>query len=73
MDEPTNHLDLDAVSALIAALNEFEGGVVIVSHDTHMISCVADHLYHVDPIQHRVIQYKGNIDQYRKDLLEKKM
>lgn len=33
MDEPTNHLDMDAVNALIIALNSFEGGLLIVSHD----------------------------------------
>ncbi|XP_055388463.1 uncharacterized protein LOC129617043 [Condylostylus longicornis] len=73
LDEPTNHLDLDAVSALIAALNEFEGGVVVVSHDTHLISCVADEIYHVDPAQHTVTQYKDTIEQYRKDLLKRKL
>lgn len=73
LDEPTNHLDLDAVSALIAALNVFEGGLVVVSHDTHLLSCVADHIYHVDPHQHTVTQYRGDIDQYRKDLLKRKI
>lgn len=33
MDEPTNHLDIDAVNALIVALNNFSGGIMIVSHD----------------------------------------
>jgi ATP-binding cassette subfamily F protein 3 len=42
LDEPTNHLDIDAVNALIIALNNFQGGVIIVSHDQHLISTVCD-------------------------------
>lgn len=42
LDEPTNHLDIDAVNALIIALNNYSGGVVIVSHDQHLISTVCD-------------------------------
>src|SRR3546814_1064970 len=37
LDEPTNHLDVDARAALVQALNEYEGAVVIVSHDRHML------------------------------------
>lgn len=42
MDEPTNHLDLDAVNALIYALEVFKGGVLIVSHDQHLVQSVCD-------------------------------
>jgi len=38
LDEPTNHLDLDAVNALIKAIKKFEGGILIVSHDEHLIN-----------------------------------
>lgn len=42
LDEPTNHLDIDAVNALIIALNNYQGGVIIVSHDQHLISTVCE-------------------------------
>lgn len=47
LDEPTNHLDLDAVNALIQALNNYEGGVIIVSHDQHLISNVCQEIWYV--------------------------
>ena len=48
LDEPTNHLDVDAREALIQALNDYTGAVVIVSHDRHMIEMTADRLVLVD-------------------------
>src|SRR3546814_10672386 len=48
LDEPTNHLDVDAREALVQALNEYEGAVVIVSHDRHMLELTADRLVLVD-------------------------
>ena len=48
LDEPTNHLDVDAREALVQALNAYEGAVVIVSHDRHMIELTADRLVLVD-------------------------
>ena len=44
LDEPTNHLDLDSRSALINALNEYEGCVVLVSHDTQLVEKICDQL-----------------------------
>ncbi|MFT8423747.1 MAG: ATP-binding cassette domain-containing protein, partial [Gluconacetobacter sp.] len=54
LDEPTNHLDLDAREALIRALAEFEGAVLLISHDPHLVELVADRLWlvadgHVTP------------------------
>src|SRR6478672_9515345 len=48
LDEPTNHLDVDAREALVQALNGYEGAVIIISHDRHMVELTADRLVLVD-------------------------
>ncbi len=62
LDEPTNHLDVDSREALVQALNEYSGAVVIVSHDRHMIELVADRLVLVD--SGRAQPFDGTLDDY---------
>jgi len=63
LDEPTNHLDVLSREALVQALAEFQGAVVIVSHDPHVLSLVADRFWLVD--QGRVEPFDGDLDDYR--------
>lgn len=62
LDEPTNHLDVDAREALIQALNDYSGAVVIVSHDRHMLEMTADRLVLVDSGVAK--EFDGSIDDY---------
>lgn len=62
LDEPTNHLDVDAREALVQALNEYSGAVVIVSHDRHMLEMTSDRLVLVDSGTAR--EFDGSIDDY---------
>jgi ATP-binding cassette subfamily F protein 3 len=68
LDEPTNHLDFDAINALIVALNNYEGGIVVVSHDQYFLSSVCDRLYVVN--KRKVKLFEGDIEDYRKSLLK---
>jgi ATP-binding cassette subfamily F protein 3 len=68
LDEPTNHLDIEAREALVAALGDFAGSVVIVSHDWHLLSLVADRLWLVADGTAR--PWEGDLDDYRRYLLE---
>ncbi|WP_421710057.1 ATP-binding cassette domain-containing protein [Algihabitans sp.] len=70
LDEPTNHLDVDAREALVQALGEFEGGVILVSHDPHLVELVADRLWLV---QNGTVQpFEGDMADYRQLLLEQR-
>jgi ATP-binding cassette subfamily F protein 3 len=62
LDEPTNHLDVDAREALVQALNDYEGAVVLVSHDRHMLELTADRLVLVD--NGTATEYNGSLDDY---------
>ena len=62
LDEPTNHLDVDAREALIQALNDFSGAVLLISHDRHMVELTADRLVLVDGGTAR--DYAGSMDDY---------
>ena len=63
LDEPTNHLDLEMRHALNTALQEFEGAVILVSHDRHLLRTVSDSLLLV--ANGSVNEFKGDLDDYR--------
>jgi ATP-binding cassette, subfamily F, member 3 len=67
LDEPTNHLDIDARSELLNALNDFDGAVVLVSHDRRLIEATADRLLLV--ADGKVTPFEGDLDDYRRFLL----
>lgn len=64
LDEPTNHLDLEMRHALVMALQDFAGAMIIVSHDRHLLRSVTDQLLLVD--SGRVQDFDGDLDDYRK-------
>ena len=67
LDEPTNHLDIDSREALVQAINDFAGAVIVISHDRHLIELTADRLWLVADA--RVEPYDGDLDDYRSLLL----
>jgi ATP-binding cassette subfamily F protein 3 len=69
LDEPTNHLDVDAREALVQALNDYSGAVVVVSHDRHLLALTADRLVLVDG--GTAAEYAGSLDDYTDLILGK--
>ncbi|GIT87249.1 ABC-F family ATP-binding cassette domain-containing protein [Roseobacter sp. OBYS 0001] len=67
LDEPTNHLDIESREALVEALTAYSGAVILVSHDMHLLSMVADRLWLVS--DGTVTPYDDDLDSYRKMLL----
>lgn len=67
LDEPTNHLDIESREALVEALTAYSGAVILVSHDMHLLSLVADRLWLVS--DGTVTPYDGDLDSYRDFLL----
>ena len=63
LDEPTNHLDIDSREALMHALNEYEGAVILISHDRHLVEATADRLWLVDG--GTVAPFDGDMADYR--------
>ena len=68
LDEPTNHLDIESREALVEALTAYSGAVILVSHDMHLLSLVADRLWLVK--DGRVKPYEDDLETYRKLLLQ---
>ena len=69
LDEPTNHLDIDSRRALLDALNDYEGAVLIITHDRSLIEMVADKLWLVDG--GTVKTYNGSMEDYAKLVIER--
>jgi len=70
LDEPTNHLDIETIDSLAEAINDFEGGVLLVSHDFRLISQVAEEIWLCE--KGTVTKWEGDIFTY-KDTLKKKV
>ena len=69
-DEPTNHLDVDSREALIRAINNYEGAVILISHDRHLIEACVDRLWIVK--NGTVTAYDGDLDSYGVDCLKER-
>ena len=67
LDEPTNHLDIDSRAALIEAINDYPGAVILVSHDRYLLEASVDRLWIVQGGS--VTPYDGDLDDYRRLIL----
>lgn len=67
LDEPTNHLDIDMREALALSLSEFDGAVILVTHDWHLLNAVADDLWVVE--KGTVSTFEGTLEDYREKIL----
>jgi ATP-binding cassette subfamily F protein 2 len=70
LDEPTNHLDIESIDALAQGINDFEGAVVVVSHDLRLIAQIADEIWIAD--KGKVERFNGDIADY-KELVSKQI
>jgi len=69
MDEPTNHLDMESIDALISAVSEFRGGLVVVSHDEFFITKTVSELWVVG--DGKCERFRGSFEEYKHHTLEK--
>ena len=69
MDEPTNHLDMESIDALVEAVKDFKGGLIVVSHDQHFITNTCGELWVVG--EGRVTRFRGDFNDYKKETLKR--
>lgn len=69
LDEPTNHLDMETIDSLADAINDFDGGLVLVSHDFRLISQVAEEIWICE--HQKVTKWEGDIISYKQTLIRK--
>eukprot|EP00163_Fabomonas_tropica_P023935 TRINITY_DN4145_c0_g2_i2.p1 TRINITY_DN4145_c0_g2~~TRINITY_DN4145_c0_g2_i2.p1 ORF type:complete len:616 (-),score=199.52 TRINITY_DN4145_c0_g2_i2:371-2218(-) len=72
LDEPTNHLDLETIDCLIAGLQNYDGGVVVITHNTRLISEICNEVW-VIGLDKTVTTYDGSIEDYRDELEQEYM
>ncbi|KAG9160251.1 hypothetical protein Leryth_022560 [Lithospermum erythrorhizon] len=73
LDEPTNHLDMQSIDALADALDEFKGGVILVSHDSRLISrvCEDEEISQIWVVENGTVEtFPGSFDEYKEELLK---
>ncbi|GAA0186752.1 translation elongation factor [Lithospermum erythrorhizon] len=73
LDEPTNHLDMQSIDALADALDEFHGGVILVSHDSRLISrvCEDEEISQIWVVENGTVEtFPGSFDEYKEELLK---
>lgn len=70
LDEPTNHLDLEMRQALTMALQNFDGAIVVVSHDRHLLRNTVDEFWLVN--DGRVVEYQGDLEDYERWLADRR-
>lgn len=70
LDEPTNHLDVDSREALIHAVNEYDGAVLLISHDRHLVEACVDRLWIVE--KGDVKRFDGDLEDYKQHLLKER-
>lgn len=68
LDEPTNHLDVDSREALIHAINGYDGAVLLISHDRHLVDACVDRLWIVE--NGDVKRFEGDLEDYKRHLLD---
>ncbi|MES1920423.1 hypothetical protein MHBO_002091 [Bonamia ostreae] len=70
MDEPTNHLDIETIEALLNAIEEYKGGIIVISHDTHFLSKVANDFWSLTP--EKIVRFR-DFDEAKKHALQKRI
>jgi len=68
LDEPTNHLDVDSREALVQAINTYDGAVVMVSHDPHLLELTCDRLWIVE--NGGCKSFEGDLEEYKRQLID---
>ena len=67
LDEPTNHLDIASRETLLSAIKEFQGTVIVVSHDRYFLRAIANRVFHLD--KQKLTTFDGHFEEYQDRIL----